>query len=458
MPGALDARRTAGTGVNHFRNSRRRLLQRFGAVFAAMLLAALVAVPAAQALVQPQVTLDQQTGAQPIRYTFEAITNNDATVTAVALTFPPEFQLKDSTVDVVTLQGLNRIPVTYKASRVGQTENVDFTPGLKPGTDVRITVNNVMTPARGGTYPLGVSYIANGVKQTTDGVTFSFATPSIGQEIAAWLNGRPLVKAWNSVPFFNLFLQPQYAVLSFTTVWVGWLISIALVAIAFPLAIMGGLSLAFMKMSKFAPLRWIAAAYINVMRGTPLFLQITIAFVGLPIAGFRFPWFPTGVIVLALNSSAYLAEIFRAGIQSINKGQFEAASSLGMTYAQAMAYVIVPQTVKRVLPTMTSEFILLFKDTALLSAVGVFELMLYSNNIVATSGNITPFMVAACFYLVVTIPLINWVGRLERQLAVSEGGAAAKPAKAGRGRSGWQPASAGAEAEFLTSSAEHESR
>ena len=159
------------------------------------------------------------------------------------------------------------------------------------------------------------------------------------------------------------------------------------------------------------------------------------------------------MIVLALNSSAYLAEIFRAGIQSINKGQFEAASSLGMTYAQAMGYVVVPQTVKRVLPTMTSEFILLFKDTALLSAVGVFELLLYSNNLVARSGNITPFMVAACYYLIVTIPLINVVARLEAKLAISEGGQAASlnESKKGRGWWRWRPASAGPEAEFRAS-------
>ena len=168
-------------------------------------------------------------------------------------------------------------------------------------------------------------------------------------------------------------------------------------------------------MSKLAPVRWFATAYINVIRGTPLFLQIFIAFIGLRIAGIRASDFITAVIVLALNSSAYLAEIFRAGIQSIHKGQFEAAQSLGMTYAQSMQYVIIPQTVKRVLPTMTSEFILLFKDTALLSAVGIFELMLRANNIVARTGNLTPYVVAAGYYLIVTIPLINYVGRLESQ-------------------------------------------
>jgi ABC-type amino acid transport system permease subunit len=140
-----------------------------------------------------------------------------------------------------------------------------------------------------------------------------------------------------------------------------------------------------------------------------------------------------GVIVLALNSSAYMAEIMRAGIQSISRGQFEAASSLGMTYPQSMAYVIIPQTVRRVLPTMTSEFILLFKDTALLSAVGVFELMKFAQGIAANTGNVTPYLEAAAFYLVLTIPLINWVGRLEHRLALSEGAQGATQKKRKRG-------------------------
>jgi len=229
---------------------------------------------------------------------------------------------------------------------------------------------------------------------------------------------------------------------------------------AFPLAIAGGLGIAFMKMSKIQPLRWVAASYINVIRGTPLFLQIFVAFIGLRIAGLRASDYVTAVLVLAINSSAYLAEIFRAGIQSISKGQFEAASSLGMTYWQSMQFVIIPQTVKRVLPTMTSEFILLFKDTALLSAIGVFELMMYANNYVARVANLTPYIVSAAYYLVVTIPLINLVGRLEAKLALSEHGQA--PPEIKKPRSGlfgrWTPASAGPESEYQASVAVSETR
>ena len=434
----------------------RRTLSWLAPFVLALSLGAAIAPAPARALTQAQVTLDQETGAQPTRFTFEAIADSDATVSVISLTFPAHFDLTASRVDVVTLQGLNRVPVKYTQNVTEQTVRVSFDPGLAHSTDVRITVHNVFTPMQGATYRLGVTYEANGATKSAVELPFSFATPTVGQQISTWLGKQAAVKTWDSVNFFNLFLQPELGIIAFTTVWAGWLISLALVILAFPLAIVGGLLLAFMKMAKIAPIRWIASAYINVIRGTPLFLQIAIVFTGLPIAGLRVQWFVAGVGVLAFNSSAYLAEIFRAGIQSINKGQFEAASSLGMTYPQSMAFVIIPQTVKRVLPTMTSEFILLFKDTALLSAVGVFELMLYSNNLVARSGNITPFMVAAVYYLIITVPLINIVGRLEAKLAQSEGGQTpVAPSKRGRT---WQPAAAGPITSLEASSVEHESR
>ena len=128
-----------------------------------------------------------------------------------------------------------------------------------------------------------------------------------------------------------------------------------------------------------------------------------------------------GVVALALNSSAYLCEIFRAAIQSIPKGQFEAARSLGMTGPQTMFSVIIPQSVRRVIPTATSEFILLYKDTSLLASVGVMELMMFSKSLTASTGNITPYIVAACYYLIVTLPLTKLIGTFERRLAAADG-------------------------------------
>ena len=142
------------------------------------------------------------------------------------------------------------------------------------------------------------------------------------------------------------------------------------------------------------------------------------------------------IVVLAVNSGAYLCEIFRAGIQSVPKGQFEASRSLGMTGPQTMFYVIIPQTIRRVIPTMTSEFILLYKDTSLLAAVGVMELMLYSRSIVSLTGNMTPYIVAACFYLIVTLPLIRVVGNLEKRLALADSGGTAPKKKRRKNRRG----------------------
>jgi len=133
-----------------------------------------------------------------------------------------------------------------------------------------------------------------------------------------------------------------------------------------------------------------------------------------------------GFLVLSLNSAAYLCEIFRAGIQSIPKGQMEAARSLGMTTPQAMTYVIIPQTIRRILPTMMSEFILLFKDTALLAAVGIGEIVLRSREVAAAKFNPSPYVLASVFYLMLTIPLGRFVARLEDKLAESEGGGGGK--------------------------------
>ncbi len=396
----------------------------------------MLAVPAF-ALMNPTVTVDQQTGGQPTRFTVVMVTDTDASIDSMDLVFPKGFDLSKVTFDVVTLEGLVRVPNSPKGSASGETLSMRFKPVIAAKNTLRIQVYGVETLIKGGTYPLKVVYSAETtgsagakiVRRADDSMRFSYNTPPTSEVISRWLDKQPAVKSWNSVKALGIFFKPQLIVTSIPLLFFGWLLAIGLVLFAFPLAITGGLAVAFMKMSKVPPLRWIAGAYINVIRGTPLFLQIFVTFIGLRIAGLRASDYVSAVLVLAINSSAYLAEIFRAGIQSISKGQFEAASSLGMTYRQSMQYVIIPQTVKRVLPTMTSEFILLFKDTALLSAVGVFELMMYANNYVARVANLTPYVVSAAYYLLVTIPLINLVGKLEVRLAISEHGQAPPDAK-----------------------------
>lgn len=423
-----------------------------------MFLLMLSAAPAfaASVLEGTNLTLSQTSGGKPTRFTFTATATQP--VEAITLAFPEGFDVGDVTVDAVTLDGLTRSKVKATTQVDGQQIRMTFEPGVAAGNELRVQVFDVVLPRVGGEYAVDVTYVSNGDEGTTKTPTFSFNTVTTSEALASWLEQQPWVKKWNSAQFLNIFLKPEMIALSVPLLFKGWLMSIGLVVAAFPIAILGGLLLAFAKMSKVWPFRFLAGFYVNVIRGTPLFLQIFIAFVGLPIAGIKAPLFLTGMIVLALNSSAYLAEIFRAGIQSINKGQFEAAGSLGMNYAQAMAFVIIPQTVKRVLPTMTSEFILLFKDTSMLSAVGVFELMLYSNSLATKSGSLTPYVVAAVYYLIITIPLINWVGSLERRLSIAEGGQSAGRGTRGRFRSRWRPASSGGEMELQASVAEHESR
>lgn len=408
------------------------------ALSATMLLAA--AAPAL-ALQGAKVTLDQEAGGVPTRMSFSAITDADAAISSMDFTYPQGFDLSESTFDVTTLQGLARSKMVATGTISGETISVKFAPPVDPGMTLWVTMRDVVTVGEGGTYPLKISYSAETTKtgaivtetRTDDTVKMVYRSPYWYESSERFLDTQEWVASFNDIKALGMFLKPQLIVRSIPMAFTGWLYALSLVAVGFPLAILLGLMTAFAKMSKIPPVRWIAAAYINVTRGTPLFLQIALVFIGLRIGGLRLDNWPAAVIVLMINSGAYLAEIFRAGIQSISKGQFEAASSLGMTYPQSMLFVIIPQTVKRVLPTMTSEFILLFKDTALFAAFGVAELMFATQNIVARTGNMTPFIVGAVYYLIITIPLINFVGMLERKLALSEHGQAAPDVKPRQG-------------------------
>jgi polar amino acid transport system substrate-binding protein len=443
-----------------------RLRARVAAMVALMLVALAIIPAAASAMdvtastTRPNGFAGQDTyGGKPTRLTWELrLKEGDAAVSALEIVMPDGTNLSKSGVTVITLKGLQRTSVKSETKIDGQTMHVTFSQPVEPAANIRLTVEQLVLPSKGGTFQItGTATTASGTVPLPPAPTDLVYKPmTVAEGMIFWLDQQPWVAAWNSVNFLKMFFKPQIIVASIFVQFKGWLVAIALVAIGFPLAIPIGLALAFAKMSKIAPIRWISSTYVNIIRGTPLFLQIYIAFFGLPLIGIQGNKYVLGIIVLALNSSAYLAEIFRAGIQSISRGQFEAASSLGMTYWQAMQNVIVPQTVKRVLPTMTSEFILLYKDTAMLSAVGVFELMMYSKNLSAITGNVTPYVVAAGFYLIVTTPLIYYVRTLEERLAVAEGGATPKPKKPKRFK--WKPSSAGTDAALLATSAEHESR
>src|SRR5688572_3914292 len=182
-----------------------------------------------------------------------------------------------------------------------------------------------------------------------------------------------------------------------------------------------GLVFAVFAISKRAVVRAPARVYINLFRGTPLILQIIFIGVGLPIGlGIDIPSYRAMIIALSLNAAAYLAEVFRAGIQSIERGQLEAARGLGMSYMQAMRYAILPQAVRRVIPPLLNEFVILIKDTALVLVLGLTagqrELMTYGDFGVANTFNASFYILIAAGYLAVALPLIRVVNVVERKL------------------------------------------
>ena len=357
-------------------------------------------------------------GGVPTRLTWEATTDGSA-VKEIELTLPEGSKTDDAKLSVSVLDGLERLETESNSSIADGKANINFAKPLeKEGLLVRVQIEPISLDAQGGSYTMKsqARLADSSVVELNESPAIVVEANSPVQSIVSWLDNQEWVAAWNSNKFLNTFFKPQLIVSSAVDLFNGWLMALGLVALGFPLAIPLGLAFAFLRMGGIKIAKFLAGLYINIIRGTPLFLQVYIAFFGLPLLGITINNFLLGVLILAMNSSAYLAEIFRAGIQSINKGQFEAAASLGMNKAQSMFYVIIPQTIKRVIPTMTSEFILLYKDTSLLSSVGVMELMMFSKNITATTGNITPYIVAAGYYLLVTTPMIKLVSTLERKL------------------------------------------
>jgi polar amino acid transport system permease protein len=160
-----------------------------------------------------------------------------------------------------------------------------------------------------------------------------------------------------------------------------------------------------------------------VMRGTPLILQLLFVYYALPnipYIGVRLDDYSSALLAFALNYAAYFAEIFRAGIQSIDRGQYEGAKVLGMSYGQTMRRIVLPQMIKRVLPPVSNETITLVKDTSIVYVLTMTELLRSARIIVQRDSTTSPFIVAAAFYLVMTL-LLTWLFRwLEKRYGVYE--------------------------------------
>jgi polar amino acid transport system permease protein len=185
-----------------------------------------------------------------------------------------------------------------------------------------------------------------------------------------------------------------------------------------PLGFLGALG----KISKKPFLTVPLAFYTTVIRGTPLLLQLFFVYYGLPllIPVLRFERFTAAVITFIINYGAYFTEILRGGIQSIDRGQHEAARVLGMNYRQTMIRIILPQTVKRVLPPVANEAITLVKDTALVVVLGIGEMLRNSKEIVSRDFSVIPFVIAGGIYLILNYGLVLIFNRLEKRYAVYE--------------------------------------
>jgi len=199
-------------------------------------------------------------------------------------------------------------------------------------------------------------------------------------------------------------------------------------AFAFVGGVTIGLVMAVLKMSPIRPYRWFATAYIEIFRGLPALLTILIVGFGVPTAfGTQFPVFfgldTAGPIALALVAGAYLAETLRAGVEGVPRGQLEAARSLGMSQAQTLRTIVVPQAFRLVIPPLTNEVVLLLKDTALLSTLGTtpasVELTKFGLDQFQKDFNGTPLIAAGVMYLIITIPMTRLVAVLERRMKVS---------------------------------------
>lgn len=182
----------------------------------------------------------------------------------------------------------------------------------------------------------------------------------------------------------------------------------------------GGLVIALGRISGFAPLSGACWLFIWLFRGTPLLLQLFFIYYGLPALGITFSPLTAALLGLSLNYSAYLAEIIRGGIQSIDHGQHEAAKALGMTYTQTMRRVIIPQTYKRLMPPVGNEFIALIKDTALVSTIAMVELMRTADQLFNAYFNVTVLILAACIYLFFTTIFTLVFEKVERRVGAYE--------------------------------------
>ena len=209
---------------------------------------------------------------------------------------------------------------------------------------------------------------------------------------------------------------------SFPLLLIGAGVTIQITVLSTAIGFVIGLIVGVARISNLRLLRMLAEVYVEFFRGTPLLVQIFLFYFALPvITGQRIDPFIAAISACGINSGAYVAEIFRAGIQSVDDGQMEAGRSLGMTWLQTMRYIIVPQAFKRVIPPLGNEFIAMLKDSSLVSVIGFEELTRRGQLIIAkTYGSFEIWMSVAVIYLVMTLTISRFVAYLERRYRVHD--------------------------------------
>jgi polar amino acid transport system permease protein len=211
--------------------------------------------------------------------------------------------------------------------------------------------------------------------------------------------------------FFNLDVLWEVSPLLIEGLW----LTLALAAVAVPLSIAIGLAIAVAQDLRSTALRMVLVAYVDTLRAVPPLVLLIFIYYGMPFLGLNLGGFTAAVLALTLNGSSYFAEIFRAGIESVPKGQREAARSTGLTWLQSMAYVVVPQGTRNVLPDLVSNTVELFKQTSIASAVALQELLRSAQIAQGLLYNPTPLVAAAIVYFLMFWPFVRLVSRMQNK-------------------------------------------
>ena len=350
----------------------------------------------------PDVTIGAQVGSVQYDYVVEQLPNAD--IEEIASLNDGILYLKSGKIDALSIASNAADAVIQTNSEIIKCdEEFDVTgkTGLfilaqKGNTELISAVNNVINQVR--EQDLYTKWLEEAKE-----LYASLGDAAVEEDMTGTGNTFFLVKVW------DMFID------NFSGFMKGLGITLALSLCSVLVASLFGILLCLMNMSKYKVLRAISATYIEIIRGIPLLLQLTVIFLVMPKG---MPKFITCVVALIINSAAYQAEIFRSGIQAVDKGQMEAARSLGLSYPKAMIKVILPQAVKNILPSLGNEFVSLIKETSLASTFFVGDLMTIKTIITSTTyDSLTPYVIIAIIYFIITFSLSKLIKFIERKAA-----------------------------------------